>query len=48
MINVSHVSKSYGERRALDDVTFSAADGAVTGFVGPNGAGKSTLLRIAA
>ena len=32
----------------LDDVTFSAADGAVTGFVGPNGAGKSTLLRIAA
>lgn len=48
MIEVTRVSKSYNGSRALDDVSFSAADGLVTGFVGPNGAGKSTLLRVVA
>lgn len=48
MIEVSQVSKSYGDKCALDAVSMTAPDGAVTGFVGPNGAGKSTLLRIIA
>lgn len=42
------VSKRYGDKRALDGVSFQAPDGLVTGFVGPNGAGKSTLLRVIA
>lgn len=46
MITATRVSKSYGSKAALSDVSFEAPDGAVTGFVGPNGAGKSTLLRI--
>ena len=40
------VSKSYGEKQALHDVSFTARAGAVTGFVGRNGAGKTTALRI--
>ena len=47
MIEFQGVSKSYGTKRALDQVTFAAPAGAVTGLVGPNGAGKSTLLRAA-
>jgi ABC-2 type transport system ATP-binding protein len=46
MIEVNGISKSYGETVALDNVTFSAPSGAVTGFLGPNGAGKTTALRI--
>lgn len=46
MIHVSGVSKTYGARLAVDDVSFTAASGRVTGFVGPNGAGKSTTMRI--
>jgi ABC-2 type transport system ATP-binding protein len=46
MINVSHLSKTYGAFRAVDDVTFTAHPGRVTGFLGPNGAGKSTTMRI--
>ena len=45
MIEVDHLSKSYGSVRALEDVTFSAPPGRVTGFLGPNGAGKSTAMR---
>lgn len=48
MIEVENVVKSYGGRRVVDDVSFRAENGLVTGFVGPNGAGKSTVLRIAA
>jgi ABC-2 type transport system ATP-binding protein len=46
MIEVSHLSRTYGGLRAVDDVTFSAAPGRVTGFLGPNGAGKSTTMRV--
>ncbi len=47
MIAVDHVTKTYGGSfTAVDDVTFTARPGRVTGFLGPNGAGKSTTLRV--
>jgi len=46
MITVSGLTKHYGDRPAVDDLTFSVAEGRVTGFVGPNGAGKSTTMRM--
>ena len=46
MITVDRVTKSYGEFTAVDDVSFTAEPGRVTGFLGPNGAGKSTTMRI--
>ena len=47
MIEISHLSKSFGSKQVLNDVTFTAEDGKVTGFLGPNGAGKSTTMRAA-
>jgi ABC-2 type transport system ATP-binding protein len=46
MITVSGITKRYGDRIAVDDLTFDVAAGRVTGFVGPNGAGKSTAMRM--
>ncbi len=46
MITVESLSKSYGSFTAVDDVSFTAAPGRVTGFLGPNGAGKSTTMRV--
>jgi len=46
MISVSGLTKHYGDRSAVDDLTFTVAAGRVTGFVGPNGAGKSTTMRM--
>ncbi len=46
MIEVRNVSKSYGRIEALNNVSFSARDGEITGLIGPNGAGKTTTLRI--
>ena len=46
-INVQNLTKKYGEQKALDDVTFTAEKGKITGFLGPNGAGKSTTMKIA-
>jgi len=46
MITVSHLTKRYGSRTAVSDMTFDVAAGRVTGFVGPNGAGKSTTMRM--
>jgi ABC-2 type transport system ATP-binding protein len=46
MISVEHVTKTYGHFTAVDDVSFTARPGRVTGFLGPNGAGKSTTLRV--
>ena len=46
MITVEALTKKYGRFTAVDDVSFTAASGRVTGFLGPNGAGKSTTMRI--
>ena len=46
MITIESVTKTYGTFTAVDDVSFTASPGRVTGFLGPNGAGKSTTLRI--
>ena len=46
MIEVRNLHKRFGEVVAVDDVSFSAADGVVTGLLGPNGAGKTTTLRM--
>ncbi|WP_299445676.1 ABC transporter ATP-binding protein [uncultured Phycicoccus sp.] len=48
MITVDHVTKRYGSFTALDDVSFEARPGRVTGFLGPNGAGKTTAMRVVA
>ncbi|MFF2806096.1 ABC transporter ATP-binding protein [Streptomyces sp. NPDC058000] len=46
MIDLQGLTKRYGDRTAVDDLTFRVEPGAVTGFLGPNGAGKSTTLRM--
>jgi ABC-2 type transport system ATP-binding protein len=46
MITVEGVTKTYQDVAAVDDVSFTASPGRVTGFLGPNGAGKSTTMRI--
>ncbi|WP_037672531.1 ABC transporter ATP-binding protein [Streptomyces griseus] len=45
-IDVRNLTKEYGTRRAVDDLTFRVLPGRVTGFLGPNGAGKSTTMRL--
>jgi len=45
MIEVTNLSKHYGEAIAVDDLSFVVSPGTVTGFLGPNGAGKSTTMR---
>ena len=46
MIDVQHITKRYGERTAIERVTFSVNKGEVLAFLGPNGAGKTTTMRI--
>jgi ABC-2 type transport system ATP-binding protein len=46
MITIESLSKKYGRRTVVDDVSFTARPGRVTGFLGPNGAGKSTSMRM--
>jgi ABC-2 type transport system ATP-binding protein len=46
MIEVEHVTKRYGEKLAVDDLSFVVRPGIVTGFLGPNGSGKSTTMRM--
>jgi ABC-2 type transport system ATP-binding protein len=48
MIEVSGLTKQYGDKTAVNDLTFTVAPGIVTGFLGPNGAGKSTTMRMIA
>ena len=46
MITVEGLTKTYGGFKAVDDVSFVAQPGRVTGFLGPNGAGKTTTMRV--
>jgi ABC-2 type transport system ATP-binding protein len=46
MIEALALTKNYGEKRAVDDLTFTVRPGIVTGFLGPNGSGKSTTMRL--
>lgn len=46
MLELSGIYKSFFKQRILEDVSFSAASGEITGLLGPNGAGKTTLIRI--
>lgn len=43
---VDHVTKRYGDRTVVDDLSFDVAPGRVTGFLGPNGSGKSTTMKV--
>ncbi len=46
MIEAAHLTKNYGDKRAVDDLSFVVKPGIVTGFLGPNGSGKSTTMRL--
>ena len=46
MIEVRGLTKRYGDKLAVDNLTFAVEPGKVTGFLGPNGAGKSTTMRL--
>jgi ABC-2 type transport system ATP-binding protein len=46
MIRTTGLTKDYGSRRAIENLTFEANQGEVVGFLGPNGAGKTTTMRI--
>ncbi len=46
MLQLDGITRSFGDRRVLDDVSFTVASGRLTGFVGANGAGKTTTMRI--
>jgi len=46
-IEISHLTKIYGQQKAVDDISFSVAKGEIVGFLGPNGAGKSTTMKVA-
>ena len=46
MIEVKNISKAYGNKKVVDNVSLNIQEGKITSFIGPNGAGKSTLLSI--
>ena len=46
MIDARNRTKDYGDKRAVDDLSFTVRPGVVTGFLGPNGSGKSTTIRL--
>ena len=46
MIEVRHLTKHYGDKKAVNDISFTVEDGEILGFLGPNGAGKSTTMNM--
>jgi ABC-2 type transport system ATP-binding protein len=46
MIEVKNLTKNYGSKTAVDDISFTVSDGEILGFLGPNGAGKSTTMNM--
>ena len=46
MIEVKNLTKSYGDKKAINGISFTVEDGEILGFLGPNGAGKSTTLKM--
>ena len=46
MVEITELRKSYGDKKAVNGITFSVAEGEILGFLGPNGAGKSTTLNM--
>ena len=45
MLNIEHLTKAYGEKKAVDDLNLHIAPGEIYGFIGHNGAGKTTTLK---
>ncbi|WP_315819698.1 ATP-binding cassette domain-containing protein [Paraflavitalea speifideaquila] len=45
-IEVTQLTKTYGEQKAVDNISFKVGKGEIVGFLGPNGAGKSTTMKI--
>ena len=45
MLNIQHLTKTYGEKKAVDDVSLHIAPGEIYGFIGHNGAGKTTTIK---
>ena len=46
MIEVKHLTKHYGDKVAVNDISFTVEDGEILGLLGPNGAGKSTTMNM--
>ena len=46
MIEVNHLIKRYGDKQAVNDISFKVGKGEILGFLGPNGAGKSTTMNM--
>ena len=47
MLNIENLTKSYGEKRAVDDLSLHICPGEIYGFIGHNGAGKTTTIKAA-
>ena len=46
LVQFEHVTKQYGSKKALDDISFTIEPGKIYGLLGPNGSGKSTTIKI--